>query len=65
MDKDFENYFNFMESMLEYDSISKETRMRWIKDMTMKLVRNKLSDYANQNTRLFNTYMNDLGKELQ
>lgn len=44
MDKDFENYFNFMESMLEDGSISKETKMRWIKDMTMELVCKELSD---------------------
>lgn len=65
MDKDFEIYFNFMESMLEDGPISKETKMGWIKDMTMELVRNKLSDYANQNTELFNTYMNNLRKGLQ
>lgn len=65
MDKDFENYFDFMESMLEDGPISKETKMKLIRNTTMELVCKELSDYANQNTKLFNTYMNNLRKGLQ
>lgn len=65
MDKDFDNYFDFIESMLEDGPISKETKMKLIRTMTMELVCKKLSDYANHNTKLFNTYMNNLRKGLQ
>lgn len=47
MDKDFKNYFDFIENLLEDGPISKEAQMELVKNMTRELVCKKLSDYAN------------------
>ena len=63
MDKDFKNYFDFIGNLLEDGPISKEAQMELVKNMTRELVCKKLSDYANQNTKLFNNYIDNLRKE--
>lgn len=64
MDKDFENYFKFIGGMLDDDPfLSKSAKMKMIKNMTKGLVVKKLSDYSNQNTKLFNDYVDKLRKE--
>lgn len=65
MDKDFENYFDFIENLLQDGPISKESQMEIVKTMTRELVCKKLSDYSNQNTKLFNNYIDNLRKELR
>lgn len=65
MDKDFENYYKFVEILLDDEVQTNKSKMKMIKGATKELVLKELSDYANYNTNNFNTYVDNLRKELK
>lgn len=63
MDKDFNDYYKFVELLLDDEVQSKASKMKMIKSATRELVLKELSDYANYNTNNFNKYVDNLRKE--
>lgn len=63
MDKDFKDYYEFIEMMLDDEIQTKTAKMKMIKNATRTLVLKELSDYANYNTNSFNKYVDNLRKE--
>lgn len=65
MEKKYEDYFNFIESMLnDKSNLPVDTKMKMIKQQTKSLIIKELNDYANDMTDHYNEYVEQLNTKL-
>lgn len=70
MEKKYEDYFNFIETMLILNSgedestLSLDVKMKMIKEQTRVLLDHELNDYANEMTEQHNKYVEKLRTKL-
>ena len=70
MEKKYEDYFNFIKTMLILNSgedestLSLDVKMKMIKEQTRALLDRELTDYANEMTEQHNKYVEKLRAKL-
>ena len=70
MEKKYEDYFNFIRTMLilnsddEESTLSLDVKMKMIKEQTRMLLERELTDYANEMTEQHNKYVEKLRAKL-
>ncbi len=70
MEKKYEDYFNFIKTMLILNSgedestLSLDVKMKMIKEQTRALLDRELTDYANEMTEQHNKYVEKLRTKL-
>lgn len=65
MEKKYQDYFNFIESMLNDKSkLPVDTKMKMIKQQTKSLIIKELNDYANDMTNQHNKYIEKINTKL-
>lgn len=70
MKKKYEDYFNFIKTMLILNSgedestLSLDVKMKMIKEQTRMLLERELTDYANEMTEQHNKYVENLRAKL-
>lgn len=70
MEKKYEDYFNFIKTMLilnsneEESTLSLDVKMKMIKEQTRVLLDRELTDYANEMTEQHNKYVEKLRDKL-
>lgn len=65
MEKKYEDYFDFIESMLnDKSNLPVDTKMEMIKQQTKSLIIKELNDYANDMTDHHNKYVKQLNTKL-
>ena len=65
MEKKYQDYFDFIESMLNDKSkLPVDTKMKMIKQQTKSLIIQELNDYANNMTNQHNKYIEKINTKL-
>ena len=70
MEKKYDDYFNFIKTMLilnsneEESTLSLDVKMKMIKEQTRMLLDRELTDYANEMTEQHNKYVEKLRTKL-
>lgn len=65
MEKKYQDYFDFIESMLNNKSnLPTDVKMKMIKQQTKSLITQELNDYANNVTKHHNEYIERLNTKL-
>lgn len=65
MEKKYQDYFNFIESMLnDKSNLPVDTKMKMIKQQTKSLIIKELNDYANDMTNQHNKYIEKINTKL-
>lgn len=65
MEKKYEDYFDFIESLLnDKSNLPVDTKMKMIKQQTKSLIIKELNDYANDMTDQHNKYVEKLNTKL-
>ena len=65
MEKKYQDYFDFIESMLNDKSkLPVDTKMKMIKQQTKSLIIKELNDYANDMTNQHNKYIEKINTKL-
>ena len=65
MEKKYQDYFDFIEPMLnDKSNLSTNTKMKMIKQQTKSLIISELNDYANDVVKHHNEYIEKLNTKL-
>ena len=65
MEKKYQDYFDFIESLLnDKSNLPVDTKMKMIKQQTKSLIIKELNDYANDMTDHHNEYVEQLNTKL-
>lgn len=65
MEKKYQDYFDFIESMLnDKSNLPTDTKMTMIKQQTKSLIIQELNDYANNMTNQHNKYIEKINTKL-
>ena len=65
MEKKYQDYFDFIEPMLnDKSNLPTNTKMKMIKQQTKSLIISELNDYANDVTKHYNEYIKRINDKL-